>query len=215
MNKERFLELVNLSIDNEISHAEAAELESELRVNASFRRTYEQYLRLHKGTVLLFENAREGAPASPRLAQSLENAGEFATVRQQSKPTWWVPAGALGTFAAAALAIVVTEYSEPQNRPELAPVAAAQTTAPAAAPVSVAATETITPSQEVIRFNQWPESIALQQTLKLKPINKVQAQPFVFSPEWRQLQDQQAESLKLEPVPQQEPDEMTALQFKR
>ncbi|MDX2188074.1 MAG: hypothetical protein SFV32_14160 [Opitutaceae bacterium] len=213
MNKARFLELVNLAIDNEISAPESAELEAELRVNAEYRKIYEQYCRLHKATVVLFESAREGAPASPRLARDL-SAATKTVFAGHAKPSWWLPVGAIGTLAAAAFAIVVTKQSEPSFRGS-ATVAVASPEAAVEASPAVASVAQPTPEQVVISFNQSPDALAVHQQVKMRPINKVQNQSFVFSPEWQKLQEEQAQGLKLQPIQKQESEEMTALQFKR
>jgi hypothetical protein len=219
MNKDRFLELVNLHLDHEISPQESAEMEASMRANPSLHRLYRDYVRLHQGTVALFEASREGAPATSQLARDLRRAGQ--TGPKQSRPAaWWLPVGTFGTLAAAAFAVVVTQQSEPRQ-PVSAPLAKsavpAQGTQPAQAP---AATLVALPTQATAElsgfgFNQKPESLAVHQQVKFRPINKVQNQPFVFSPEWRKLQEEQEQALKLAPAQTTQPEEMTALQFKR
>ncbi|WP_404421508.1 hypothetical protein [Nibricoccus sp. IMCC34717] len=220
MNKERFLELVNLAIDHESTPQEAAEMEAAMQASPELRQLYREYVRLHLGTVALFESSREDAPATPQLSKALAraNRGEFAQRRQAS---WWLPVGALGTLAAAAFAVVVTQQSEPRPTAST-PLANAAVPAKAAPVASVLSSPALpaleTPSSttgSAFGFNQKPESLAIHQQVKFRPINKVQNQPFVFSPEWRKLQEAQAEALKLTPAPAAQPEEMTALQFKR
>lgn len=61
MKDHRFIELVNLYIDRQISPAEAAELESELQANAKRRQVYQQYCRMHRATQLVYESFRQEA----------------------------------------------------------------------------------------------------------------------------------------------------------
>ncbi|HYC71228.1 MAG TPA: hypothetical protein VEB66_08485 [Opitutaceae bacterium] len=61
MKDHRFIELVNLYIDRQISSAEAAELETELQANARRRQVYQQYCRMHRATQLVYESFRQEA----------------------------------------------------------------------------------------------------------------------------------------------------------
>ena len=61
MNDSRFIELLNLYVDQQITAAEATELEAELQENAERRRTYHQYCRKQKACTQLFEQERQAA----------------------------------------------------------------------------------------------------------------------------------------------------------
>lgn len=69
MKDHRFVELVNLYIDRQISPAEAAELESELQANPRRRQVYQQYCRMHRATQLVYESFRhEAGREAPQAA---------------------------------------------------------------------------------------------------------------------------------------------------
>lgn len=75
MSDERFLELVNLCIDNEMNDAEAAEFERALDASSERRAIYEQYRLMDQGCRVLVERAQRQAPSSllfRRTINSLE-----------------------------------------------------------------------------------------------------------------------------------------------
>lgn len=61
MKDHRFIELVNLYIDRQMSPAEATELEAELQANPRRRQVYQQYCRMHRATQLVYESFRQEA----------------------------------------------------------------------------------------------------------------------------------------------------------
>lgn len=102
MKESRFIELLNLYVDQQLSAPEAAELESEINRNAERRTTYRQYCRMQKACTLLFEQERTQAPASQRLAASLRDADRkivaFPNGHERAPRGYF----AVGLFAAAA-----------------------------------------------------------------------------------------------------------------
>lgn len=76
MNEARFIELLNLYIDQELSADEVGELEREIARNPARRRTYDQYCRMHRGCALLFENARSQAPRFAKLDRAAQEVDE-------------------------------------------------------------------------------------------------------------------------------------------
>lgn len=70
MKESRFIELLNLYVDQELSPTEAAELEAEISGSTARRRTYEQYCRMQKGCSMLFEAVRANAPEYRELASA-------------------------------------------------------------------------------------------------------------------------------------------------
>lgn len=99
MKESRFIELLNLYIDQQISPKEAAELEAEIARSPAHHRTYLQYCRMHRGCAMLFENFR--APAAP-LAQALRQADGKITAFPARSPRFTRMAGAAGLAVAAA-----------------------------------------------------------------------------------------------------------------
>jgi hypothetical protein len=70
MNESKFIELLNLYVDHQISPAEATALEAEVRSNPERRRVYRQYCEMQKACAVLAESFRAEAPASdPKLVE--------------------------------------------------------------------------------------------------------------------------------------------------
>lgn len=64
MKDSKFIELLNLYVDHQISPADAAWLENEIQQKPERRQIYRQYCQMQKACVLLAENFRTGAPAA-------------------------------------------------------------------------------------------------------------------------------------------------------
>lgn len=151
MNESRFIELLNLYVDHQLSASEAAELEGEISRNPERRSTYLQYCRMQKACTLLFEQERIQAPESKKLAASLRDADRkiISFPEEQIRPRrGYYP---VGLFAAAACAAFVfarftpstQQKSQSVTAPAMAqvheastPDAAQPVTIPAVAPVS-------------------------------------------------------------------------------
>ena len=117
MNNRRFIELLNLYVDEQLNAQEAAELEAEVLANPARRRTYDQYCRLHRGCCLLSDGSRASAPGSQAFARSLAQAERKIA---SPRPSAWRPAY-VGAFSAAAMAacvavvVVVNRQATPAN----------------------------------------------------------------------------------------------------
>lgn len=59
MKEHRFIELINLYIDRQISEAEASELERELQSNPGRRQVYQKYCRMHRATQVVYHSFRQ------------------------------------------------------------------------------------------------------------------------------------------------------------
>lgn len=101
MKDSKFLELLNLYLDHEISAADAALLEAEIQASPQRRRLYTQYCQIQKACTVLTHDFRSQAPAVPST-----NVVQFP--RRQS--TARVVAYA-GTFLAAAACIALVFVS--------------------------------------------------------------------------------------------------------
>ena len=130
MKESKFIELLNLYVDHQISPAESAELEAEVRSNTEHRRVYREYCQMQKACTEIAENFRTQAPAGdPQVARR----------GHRRRATDGMPF-AMGLVAiAASVALIVSLRSRLAERPIVAgPVAPA--VAPAAlvvaAPVS-------------------------------------------------------------------------------
>lgn len=112
MKESRFLELLNLYIDQEISPEEAALLEQEIVRSAQRRKVYVQYCRMHRASSILFERYRaDSAPSGDTLAQAARDVDQkvlqFPQVaKSRSLKTWGYAMGSVAAAACLALVIV-------------------------------------------------------------------------------------------------------------
>jgi anti-sigma factor RsiW len=129
MKNKRFIELINLCVDHQLTPAEARELENELHTSPARQRTYLQYCRMQKACAQLFEIERANAPAHPRLARALADANRKVTAAPFHKLTrhpspWWRNLFAIGGLAAAATCMaVIFVLQKTPRQPAAAPAA--------------------------------------------------------------------------------------------
>lgn len=64
MNDSKFIELLNLYVDHQISPTDAALLEAEVKGNPEHRRIYREYCQMQKACAALAENFRSETPAT-------------------------------------------------------------------------------------------------------------------------------------------------------
>ena len=106
MKDHRFIELVNLYIDRQISVEETAELEAEIQSNPQRRAIYRQYCQLHSATKQVYESFRTNAEPQGRVPAGRVIPGGFA---RRPRANWIHYAG--GLAAAACLAVVFVRYN--------------------------------------------------------------------------------------------------------
>ena len=112
MNDRRFIELLNLYVDQQIDPSEAAELEAEVVRSPERRRTYNQYCRLQRACCLLGDGARSTAPSSVGFARSLRDAER--KIAEPRRPVWRTAyTGMYGAAAMAACVAVVWVVNRP------------------------------------------------------------------------------------------------------
>lgn len=115
MNERRFIELLNLYVDDQLGPDEASELESAVMSDISRRRTYEQYCRLQRGCALLGDSARALAPSSQGFARSLREA-ERKIAAPRGRSPWRTSYPMFATAAMAACVAVVFVVNRSQQR---------------------------------------------------------------------------------------------------
>ncbi len=114
MNDHRFIELLNLYVDEQIGPDEAAELEAEVLRHPARRRTYDQYCRLQRGCCMLVDSARSHAPASHGFVRSLREAER--KIAASRRPAWRTAyTGMYGTAALAACVAMVLMVNRPAS----------------------------------------------------------------------------------------------------
>src|SRR5690606_26074347 len=100
MKDSKFIELLNLYVDQQISAEDAAQLEAEIQRSPERRRIYREYCQMQKACVILAETFQTEAPAGGKIVE----AGRV----QRSRLT--VATYAMGALAAAAcVALVLVE----------------------------------------------------------------------------------------------------------
>lgn len=139
MKETRFIELLNLYVDQQLNPQEAAELEAEIQLNPARHRTYRQYCRMQKACAQLFEHERSVAPASTALSRAMADADRKIVAFPEREKRWaiWPVGFSIGAVAAAACVAFVIVIQNESGAPfagdtnvavsETAPVATPET----------------------------------------------------------------------------------------
>jgi len=129
MKDNRFIELVNLYIDRQITAEETAELEAEMQANPRRRAVYKQYCQLHTATKQVYAGFR----ANSTTPQAEAPAGRVirADFAHRRRTHWINYVGALA--AAACLALAFVRYNAGASSANLAVETQAAATVPVAA----------------------------------------------------------------------------------
>lgn len=104
MKDNRFIDLVNLYIDRQITAAETAELEAEIQSNPRHRAIYRQYCQMHRATTLVYESFRANAPEQQGAAAA--DGGTIARFERERRLHWGYYAGGIAVAASLALVFV-------------------------------------------------------------------------------------------------------------
>ena len=135
MKDDRFIELVNLYIDRQITGEETAALEAEIQASPRRRAVYHQYCQMHRATSLVYESFRtETAGQTTEGGAAKENIARFEPQPSRRRTPWAYYATGL---AAACVALVFARVSA--NKP--VPQTIAATAIPAKQTVAVAAVQ--------------------------------------------------------------------------
>ena len=67
MKDNRFIELLNLYVDRQISPAETAELEAEIQSSPRRQKIYREYCQMHRATKLVYESFRHSARSFAKI----------------------------------------------------------------------------------------------------------------------------------------------------
>ena len=137
----RFIELLNLCVDDQLTPSEAAELDAALLASPARRRTYEQYCRMTEACAQLFQHDSATA-ATPALARALARAerkiqaARAASRAADARPfaAWWralLAFGGLATLGAAAAIALLLHTRAPDAPRNDASIAATATNATA------------------------------------------------------------------------------------
>jgi anti-sigma factor RsiW len=141
MKDHRFIELVNLYIDRQISAEETAELEAEIQASPQRRAVYRQYCQLHSATKQVYESFRTNAEPQTHVPAGRVINGDFA---RRPRSNWIHYAGGLAAAACLALAFVRYNAGSSSATDDLAQ--AATTPAAQVAVVTPTAPVTVAPA---------------------------------------------------------------------
>jgi hypothetical protein len=149
MKENRFIELLNLYVDQQLTAAEAAELEAEVQHSSTRRHTYNQYCRMQKACTLLFDQQCQDAPSSATLSRALAQA-DRKVVDFPERNTPWRQRGvfAIGLAAMAACVALVLVRQTPVAK--TTPVAMTPPAVATPTPVAVAAAEPVAPADQPV-----------------------------------------------------------------
>lgn len=214
MKDTKFIELLNLYLDHQISETDAAALETEIRQNPARHRLYRQYCQMHKACAQLSAQFTAEAPARTTVASE-------KTSRRLASLYYY---GA-GLAAAACVAFIV--MSRPASGPSETPALAS--TAPVAFPAVAPLPPPAAPTQELRTVFTTQALAPIEATSGVTPVfvaantesfdwmnelrlNPVQSAPVVFESAPVRAPDRDAFRSRR---PFQATVEMTAYQFQK
>ena len=141
MKDHRFIELLNLYIDRQITAEETAELEAEIQSSAQRQAVYRQYCQIHAATKVVYESFRAGA--EEKVAAASGRPAKIELFESRRRISWINYAGGLAAAAAVA-GLLFVRYSSNAGQQDMGLSAPVQTVAIAPAPVIPAAVRTTT-----------------------------------------------------------------------
>lgn len=215
MKDTKFIELLNLYLDHQISETDAAALEAEIRQHPARHRLYRQYCQMHKACAQL----------SAQFATEVPDRARVATARPARRlVVTYIGAG----LAAAAACVAIMVLNQPAATPGGAPALA--TRAPAEPfPVAAALPPPAAPTQELRTVFTTQALAQLPESRGLTPvIVAANADSFDWMNDLR-LNPVQSSPVVFESAPTRSPDrdtfrsrrpfqatvEMTAYQFQK
>lgn len=192
MKDARFIELVNLYIDRQISPEDTTALETEIQSNVARRRIYQQYCHMHRASKLVYESFRANAEQPAADGVQPGSIAYFAQRRQRARRKYWTASFA-GLAAAACAAVYFGRAELPTS--SIAPAAVAlKAAAPTAKPLAVATVQAVparTNYTALLNENRRTDSFALSQNAQVQPValfdDGVFATPANLSPDARRL----------------------------
>lgn len=158
MKENRFIELLNLYIDRQITAAETAELEAELQSNPKRQAVYRQYCQIHTATKQVYASFRANSADNP--VNEPGQTGVIELFESRRRRTNWIHYVG-GTAAAACLAVVFFRFQSTATVE--APQVAVQPKPAVVAPVEVAA------APAPVKVDAAPAMISLRDTATLSP----------------------------------------------
>jgi hypothetical protein len=119
MKDNRFIELLNLYIDRQITAEETAELESEIQSSPQRQAVYRQYCQIHTATKQVYASFRASSTDQPAVEPG--HAGVIELFESRRRRTNWIHyAGGLTAAACLALVFMKNYPAAPAAAPVLA-----------------------------------------------------------------------------------------------
>ncbi|HWA10494.1 MAG TPA: hypothetical protein VG838_13695 [Opitutaceae bacterium] len=199
MKDTKFIELLNLYIDQQIDPADAARLEEEIARNPARRVTYQQYCRMHRACTMMFEQSRPTSDVGVNVATAAAIADEkIRTFSAPRRSYAWVGYG-VGLAAAACVAVIfayrpaLPPAGSGQEVVQVAPKPAAPAPLAPASPANYQAVAAFsqTPRRPAASVEQQP-SLDWMRQVQFTPIVNVSAQELVFEQAAPNQADQRA-----------------------
>ena len=135
MKENRFIELLNLYIDRQITAAETAELEAEIQSNPKRQAVYRQYCQIHAATKLVYDSFRAVAADQPAVSAGRSGVVELFETRRR-RTHWAYYAGGLAAAACLTVVFVMNRNTAGHSEPSLL-AAEPQPTAPVVAVAAI------------------------------------------------------------------------------
>ncbi|MBA3850132.1 MAG: hypothetical protein C0502_09075 [Opitutus sp.] len=176
MKDTRFIELVNLYVDRQISPEEQAELELEIQSSPRRRQVYRQYCRMHRATKLVYEGFRAHADQPAAVLRAPAAIADRARRRRQR---WVYASGGLAAAACLALVFARMDFTTPGEVMQLQPVATRQAPAAPVAAVPAPAAEASRADLSALRHSIFAgaDYAAMSATLRAEQERMLNTQP--------------------------------------
>lgn len=229
MNDERFIEMLNLYIDRELSGEEIHEIEEAIARSPERQKIYAQYCRMERATQQLLRETDVPQPSIPELvaaARTGANEIEFPARSAPARNGWLGWGTSVASLAAACLAVFFLLQEPAETSPEPAIEGGTQT-AEAVAPLRFDDTDYQTvfvldyeeSSDRLDAMRPASDSFAWMNQLQFAPIERTELNNWQMEAsepiEIRSLNPRWITPVGLDDSPQHNREEMTAFQFQR
>lgn len=163
MKDNRFIELLNLYIDRQISAEETAELEAEIQHNPKRQAIYRRYCQIHTASKLVYQSFRTGVEDQPATHSNPPATVELFENRRRRNAWATLSYYTAGLAAAACVAFVVVRNVNSPVTPAAESIAASDVSAPVVtAAIPAAPVPEAVPVATVIIPERTPNLISLR-----------------------------------------------------
>lgn len=229
MNDERFIEMLNLYIDRELSGAEIHEIEEAIAQSPERQKIYAQYCRIERATQHLLNETDVPQPRIAELvaaARTDDNTVEFAPAPSPAKNRWLGWGTSVASIAAACVALVFVALQSPDEPVSGGLAASSTSTVPEPVPAflddstyqTVFVLDHERSSDRLERMRPATDSFAWMNQLQFAPIERSQIDSWQMEAsepiQVRSLNPRWITPVGLDDTPNRD-EQMTAFQFQR